>query len=277
MDWLKDKKNLPIVVGLAVFVLLAAGGLVAFETGLVGGTQPEAAITPTASPGMSPGSPGASPGGPGMSGSGIRPGMSSSSLGMPQTGMTSAAPGGSRTAAVVPAVPVAPKMVNPGIGPDPFGIPGGQKVLARQINAALIASSASGSYAAGMPLPLREILPRFDLFTIHPPAPPPIVDGPGNDPGSQNYILTGILNSDGGILAILETGGQSQQVKPGDALPDGGKVLSIQTSSVTLRTPGGTTVNIPLSSGAGVTDQMQNGQNGQDPNAGNFPGQPLGQ
>ena len=259
MDWLKDKKNLPIVVGLAVFVLLAAGGLVAMEMGVFAGKPAEVAAAPPVEA-MSPGSPGMMP--PGSPGMAASPGMASAAS---QRGLSPAA----KTALAVPAVPVAPKLTNPAVGPDPFNIPNGQKTYARQMTAQ--ASTQTGTQS-GVPLPLREILPAFDLFTLHSPEPLPSVAGPGNDTGAANYRLTAILNSEGGILAILETNGQSQQVKPGDGLPDGGKVLSIETSSVTLRTPGGSTVSIPLTSGAGPTDQPQNGQ---DPNAANIPGQPM--
>ena len=271
MDWLKDKKNLPIVVGLAVFVLVVTGLLIAFETGLF---SPAPALTPVASspgmdPGMAPGSrPSIGPGSPTMP----------PSMGRPLEGTRG--PIGMRNpqmASALTKTPVAPKLVNPAIGPDPFSIPGGQKNYARQVNAALVGS------ASGMPPLLRDILPRNDLFTISPPSPPPVVVGPNSDPGSQNYKLTGVMNSDGSILAILETNGQSQTVKPGDSLSDGGKVVSIQDTSVTLRTPSGTSVSIPLSTGAGAPDQFQNGQNEQNNQFGtmqnqqNFPGQQFGQ
>jgi len=273
MDWLKDKKNLPIVVGLAVFVLVVTGLLIAFETGLF---NPAPALTPVASgPGMGPPlAPGSRPSiGPGMPSPGrpLEGSRGPTSMRSPQM------------ASALPKTPMAPKLVNPGIGPDPFSIPGGQKNYARQVNAALVGS------ASGMPPLLRDILPRNDLFTISPPSPPPVVVLPNSDPGSQNYKLTGVLNSDGSVLAILETNGQSQTVKPGDSLSDGGKVVSIQDTSVTLRTPSGTTVSIPLSTGAGAPDQFQNGQNEQNGQNGqngqfgqmqyqqNFPGQQFGQ
>ena len=273
MDWLKDKKNLPIVVGLAVFMLLVAGGLIAFENGLFNGTPAPAPTQAMVAPGAGgpsgqggypAGSPGA-PGGP-------------PNLGRPLEGSRSMnSVRGYQTASALPKTPVAPKLVNPAIGPDPFSIPGGQKIYAKQVNAALVGT------ASGMPPLLRDILPRNDLFTLHAPSPLPSVVEPNSDPGSQNYKLTGVLNSEGSILAILETNGQSQTVKPGDSLSDGGKVVSIQDTSVTLRTPGGSTVSVPLSTGAGAPDQSQNGQNGQngqfgqDPNQQNFPGQPFGQ
>ncbi len=246
MDWLKDKKNLPIVVGVAVFFLLAAGGFIAFETGLIGGAPAPVAEAPQA-----PRTAGGPP--PGLTPAPGRPSPSGPGRGRPGT------PPGVRTASAtpaVPAVPVAPALVNPAVGPDPFSIPGGQVIMAKR-------SSGADASPTGMKLPLRDLLPVYNLFTIHPPAPPPTIDIAGNDPGAQNYRLTGIENSDGGILAILETSGQSQTVKPGDGLPDGGKVLSIQATSVTLRTPGGSTVSVPLTSGAGPVDQS----NGQDPNA----------
>ena len=266
MDWLKDKKNLPKVVGLAVVVLLAAVGLIAFETGLF---TPSPAAVPVASvSGMgSPSGPGSSPP-PGGSGFSVRPREGSRNpIGMQSPQMASALP---KTLA-------APKLINPAIGPDPFNIPGGAKNYAKQVNAALLGSGS------GMPPLLRDILPRVDLYTIPPPSPPPAVVAPNSDPASQIYKLTGVLNSGGSVLAILETNGQSQTVKAGDSLSDGGKVVSIQDTSVTLRTPGGTTVSIPLSAGAGAPDQSQNGQNdqngqfGQMQNQQNFPGQQFGQ
>ncbi len=272
MDWLKDKKNLPIVVGLAVFVLLAAGGLIAFETGLFSGSPAPASVasSPAAGGPIGPGS--YPPGSPGSPASSSYPG-SPSYPGRPPT--DGAASYGGRAASTLPAVSKSPNLINPAKGPDPFSIPGGQKIYQKQVVAALVGT------ATGMPPPLRELLPRYDLFTIHAPPPPAVVVGPNSDPGSQNYKLTGILNSEGSVLAIMETGGQSQTVKPGDSLPDGGKVVSIQESSITLRTPGGSTVTVPLSTGSGSPDQFQNGQNGQngqfgqDPNQPNFPGQPF--
>lgn len=277
MDWLKDKKNLPIVVGLAVFVLVVTGLLIAFETGLF---SPAPASTPIASgPGMgSPLGPGSRP--PIGPGSPTMP----PSMGRPLEGTRGPiSMRNPQMASALTKTTVAPKLVNPAKGPDPFSIPNGQKNYAKQVNAALVGS------ASGMPPLLRDILPRNDLFTISPPSPPPVVVGPNSDPGSQNYKLTGVMNSDGSVLAILETNGQSQPVKPGDSLSDGGKVVSIQDTSITLRTPGGSTVSIPLSTGAGAPEQFQNGQNeqngqngqygqyGQMQNQQNYPGQPFGQ
>jgi hypothetical protein len=270
MDWLKDKKNLPKVVGLAVFVLLAAVGLIAFETGLFS-PRPAAAPAITASGMGQPLMPGSqlsiSPGGP--------------SMGRPLEGNRNPiGMQGSQMASALPKTPLAPKLLNPGVGPDPFSIPGGAKNYAKQVNSALLGNGS------GMPPLLRDILPRIDLYRIPPPSPPPFVVVPSSDPASQIYKLTGVLNSEGSVLAILETNGQSQTVKPGDSLSDGGKVVSIQDTSVTLRTPGGTTVSIPLSTGAGAPDQYQNGQNEQNGQNGqfgqmqyqqNFPGQQFGQ
>ena len=47
MEWLKDKKNLPIVVALAVVVFLVAGGLIALELGAV---QRQRAAAPAVPP-----------------------------------------------------------------------------------------------------------------------------------------------------------------------------------------------------------------------------------
>ena len=50
MEWLKDKKNLPIVVALAVFFFLGAGGLIAWELGLFNGGASVAQAPPSPVP-----------------------------------------------------------------------------------------------------------------------------------------------------------------------------------------------------------------------------------
>ena len=50
MEWLKDKKNLPIVAAMAVFVILIAGGLIAYTLGAFNGSAPVVASNaPTSS------------------------------------------------------------------------------------------------------------------------------------------------------------------------------------------------------------------------------------
>lgn len=231
MEWLKDKKNLPIVVGLAVFVFLAAGGLIAFELGAFSGgsASSTAASAPTPALGGYPG--GAPPGALG---------------GYPGGRFGGASPVPLRPAAVAGAAAAAgakPVAVNPMVGADPFALPGGRKLLA----------GASGLKVADARPPLRETLPPMNLFTLRPPRPE--VSRNYNLPSAANQLLantrvSGIVNAADGIFAVVEVNGTPQTVKPGDALPDGSKVASIQSTGVTLRIPGGGAITVPLSNGS---------------------------
>jgi hypothetical protein len=260
MEWLKDKKNLPIVVALAVFVLLAAGGFIALELGAFSGSS-----APPVASGPPPGIPGGPPSGvPGGPPSGVPGSPSTASIGR-GPGIVPPLPQGSRGRSLAPnaagttvaGTPVAVKksdIVNPLIGPDPFKIPGGAQKVAKD-NAKL----------AGPKLALRDEIGPLNLFTIRPPVPPvpPVLPGTGTATGENpavNYRLSGVVTGSDGINAILEIGGQSQSVKPGDSLPDGTQVQNIQTTSVTLLTASGTVINLPLS--AGTPDPGTDGFNG---------------
>ena len=152
-----------------------------------------------------------------------------------------------------PAAAASAAPVNPLVGPDPFKIPGGAQKLAKTLTAAL-------------PKPaLRDEIAPLNLFTLRPPAPPaaPSIPGTSGANGANlaaNYRLSGVITGSDGINAIVEVGGQSQSVKPGDSLPDGTQVQNIQTTSITLRTVAGAVFSLPLS--AGTPDQGQNNFNG---------------
>ena len=263
MEWLKDKKNLPIVVALGVFVLLAAGGLIAFELGAFSGNTSVAS-----GPSASLPSPGGIPGGPppgGISPGGMPPGFPPGRMpggpgGIPGTPVASAAAGSAAASKKT-------NIVNPAVGPDPFYIPGGQKQLA---------SARAG--LAGLKLPVRDVVGPLNLFQIRPPAPaiPPTILDASNQTAGQNSAflprLSGVITGADGVSAILEIGGQSQSVKAGDSLPDGSKVQNIQSTSVTLLTAGGTVTTLPLS--AGNPDQGPANPYGQPPYGQSPYGQP---
>ena len=124
MEWLKDKKNLPIVIALAAVVLLGALGLIAVELNLFGGGSAPA-TTPTASSGA--GYPGGYPGGLPSSYPGGAPG------GYPGGAPGGYPGGGVRTAARTATAAAAPAektpAVDPRIGADPFALPGSAKAL----------------------------------------------------------------------------------------------------------------------------------------------------
>ena len=266
MEWLKDKKNLRIVIALAAFFALGAGGLIAWELGAFSPSQ--SAAVPVAPTGPEPA--GNVPGGvPAYPGGAPPPGGPSYSS-VPQTRHPLGIPRGTfGAAAASTAVPKKSDIVNPLVGPDPFKIPNGAKKIA-EINKRLI----------GPTPPLRDLVGPLNLFLIRPPAPPPAPSIPelplqanGTDPAA-NYRLSGVITGTDGVSAILEVGGQSQSVKPGDSLPDGSRVQNIQKTSITLQTAGGTVINLPIS--AGNPDQGTNNYNGngQSPYQPGFGGPP---
>ena len=242
MEWLKDKKNLPVVVALAVFFFLGAAGLIAWELGAFSGSSSPVPVA---------GGPvGVPPGGPASSyPPGVPPAPGEGAPGYPGSLPPGAAPGIPRGIPGKPVAAGAPKInantVKPLAVPDPFQIPNGAKKLA-----------AANARLLGPKPPLRDLVGPLNLFQIRPPAPPPAPVVPGletqangqPDPAA-NYRLSGVITGTDGINAILEVGGQSQTVKPGDSLPDGSQVQNIQTNSITLRTAGGAVINLPLSAG----------------------------
>ncbi len=245
MEWLKDKKNLPIVATIAVLFFVIAGGLIAWELGAFSGGS-----APVPVPVAGGGPPGVPPGGPGPGyPPGVPPVPGGSAPGLP----TGAAPGIPRGIPGKSVAAGAPKInantVKPLAVPDPFQIPNGAKKLA-----------AANARLLGPKPPLRDQIGPLNLFQIRPPAPqpPPVIPGleaqvNGQTDPAANYRLSGVITGTDGINAILEVSGQSQTVKPGDSLPDGSKVQNIQTNSITLRTAGGAVINLPLS--AGTPDQ----------------------
>ena len=266
MEWLKNKKNLPIIVALTVVLFVAAGGAIAWELGAFSGssTASSAPLAPSGPPGSIP------------SGSLPPSGMPPRGPGGPPGSMPPGIPRGVAISRPLTAVPITvvkkPTNVNPAVGPDPFKIPDGARKLALR-NALL----------AGPKLPLRQAIGPLNLFQIHPPVPPapPVVVDPNIDvrntvtaDSSSRLRLSGIINGTDGINAIIEVDGQSQSVKPGDTLSTGERVTNIQANSVTLRTAGGAALNLQLS--AGTPDQgntQGNNFNGQAPFQPGFPQQ----
>ena len=247
MDWLKDKKNLPIVAGLAAFVILIAAGFAAYTMGVFNGGGSGTNSVATSAGRYPGGAPGGAPGAVGY------PGGAPAAVGYP--GAPSRVPTAVRQ---VPTRPVAGAVAsakpgatstNPMVGADPFALPNARKTAS---------AAAVLKVAYAMRPSMRDTLPPMDLYTLHAPRPeassnlrPPT----GGDQLPANTRVSGIVNAADGIFAVVEINGDARTVKPGDDLPDGSKVASIQATSVTLHTPTGSTITVPLSNGAPEQNQ----------------------
>lgn len=239
-EWLKDKKNLPIIAIISSVALIGALVLVLFENGTF---APRPVDTPV-SISSGPGAPGASRR---LLGSAAPPpgvvaprlGVSSAGPGVPSGPPVGTAPG--QTAAGVGGVPAPPAPLNAAKGPDPFKVPGYHPFRVSQ--------------AAVDALRVRNSLPPISIQRYPPKdalVPPALKGGPA----AQTFSLTpevsasmrmsGVITSADSVKALLESNGVSTQVQPGDTV-DGGKVLSIQPDGLTLRTADNRLVRVPLS------------------------------
>ena len=269
MDWFKDKKNLPIVVALAVVVFLVAGGLIALELGAFNGSgSAPVAVAPTGA-GYPGGSPAVAPGGYPGGAPGGYPGAAP--VGRPTRAAAKARVAGAGAAGAGATEGAAPRgPVNPMTSADPFALPDAHKTLA---------AAAGLNVPGGLRPSLRDTLPPLDLFTLHPPAPQVAssVSLPnGGDQSLAGTRVSGIVTAADGIFAVLDVNGSSQTVKPGDSLPGGSKVASIQSTGVTLHTPEGNTITVPLSNGPPEQNQPAYGGGFGGYPGGGFGGYPGG-
>ena len=280
MDWLKDKKNTPFVIGGAVVLIVASIAFTLFKMNVF---TPSAA-TPTALPepttvAARPGGPGPGgpPPGPGAGPAAPRPLAPASPAGGPGgpkvaarphpgpggPGKAAAPTGAAALLAAAGVVTVPP--VNPATAKDPFNIanaatPSQKRIIKRSFIKVVT--------NIGNALNLRHVLPQRDIYSyssdqiknivLNPPIPdnglPPVGvpdAGNGNGQGTTLPRVAGILNDDSGVFAIIEANGTdpSQSVKPGDTISGGYRVTSIQSDGITVVSPGGRSINIPVTSG----------------------------
>ncbi len=226
-EWLKDKKNLPIIAGLTIAVLIGAIVLGLFETGVL---PPQPAPTPVAassSPRVLP--PGSIPPPPQVSPGGLTPGAPSHR----------AVPGQSPAAAASAKTPPAP--LNAAKGPDPFKVPGYHPFHVSQ--ASLNASRVRNALPAVF---IQRYPPRDQLVIKTRRGVQPLVPLTLTPEVSSSMRMSGVVTSDNSIKALLERNGVSTQVQPGDTV-DGSKVISIQADGLTLRTSDNRLLRVPLS------------------------------
>lgn len=252
-EWLKDKKNLPIVAAVGALVLVGAIVLILFEMGVLP-PRPAATAIPAANGTPSRLTP--SPLAASQTASAGR------AFGTPLSPSTAArqTPGGvPLVGAKVPAPPL-----NAAKGPDPFKVPGYRPFRLTP-------------FALNL-LRVRNFLPAVSLQK-YPPKDALVPPIKGKRPEfltqttpdvSSTMRMSGVITSDTSIKALLESNGVSTQVQPGDTV-DGGKVLSIQPDGLILRTADSRLVRVPLSGTPTGGNSPYGGGGGGFP-GGQFPG-----
>lgn len=292
-QWLSDKKNQPIIIGLATIIIVLAVGGVLWQTGIIGGSPKETASAAVGGPpvGMVPGGPPVTPGavpptGPGSAGpfggpaatmqSG-RPGspaMKTASTGMPVRPTGPARPGGMTTRMASAGGAAPGGFQSAPVGPvharqDPFRPGFNAKRYAAQAIVPVAAFVATPNIAS------VNQMPGFNSGSPDNQMPRPF-PSMGQDIRTASVALgrvSGIILVNG-AHAIYESAGGATVVQPGDSLPDGqGKVVGIDADTVSVKVRGqDRVVKIPVS--AGQTQGGGNGPPGGYPGAGQ--GYPTG-
>ena len=249
----KGMKNLLVVVGAVIAVAIVAFAVIYFtKPGLIGlGPSDQASSSATPPPAAALAPPPASP-------------------------MPMAHPAKMASAKGAPAAKnKAAKATNTKVAAKPTKQPAKAQAKVAKVNPAMAkkpgavqVASLVGAPATARPDPfvipgVRAIAPPKPSVTSFAPTPvvtnwvPPVVHTPPPPPSPAtaqatlpNDRVAGIMLNNG-VYAIMDADGQSQVVQPGDTLPGGEKVVSIQSDSVTLRTTDNQTVNLPLSAGTG--------------------------
>ena len=241
MEWLKDKKNLPIVAGLGILVLIVALVAVLFETGVIGGSggstttasnltapMPESTTARTNMPmpesgtaGSPQGSAPGSMGRPMMPNSGQPMGApgafpsASGQPGMPGGPGMPGAPGvpGAAAATTTPAatgtVKIASAPVNFKTGPDPFYVadPTATTKVHRYVRP--VRTYAPPVYIASVNTGTSRNTPAT-LSNLN------IALTPQESPTER---VSGVVLTGNGVHAVLEANGQSQDCAAGRQCP----------------------------------------------------------
>jgi hypothetical protein len=228
MNWLQDKKNQPFVITIAIVLLLGAGGLFAWQNGMFtapvpAASAPVAQTVPTTPSVETPAPPPPAP---------------PVKAAAPPTDKAAAKPGAAATAAAAGGDPTA---ILVGTGPDPFHLPGTP------------ATSKLKDQPPPPPTPLPQIpdplLARWHDLPVssgqvanvgHPVITTAMADTSGRR-------MSGVLFGNG-VYALLEANGKTEAVQPGDTV-DGGTVVSIDATSLTLKTDNNKLVTVSLSGG----------------------------
>jgi len=242
------------------------GGPMAARPGI---RQPGVPGTPG---GIVPGNPASRyPGASGMS-NGTMSAKGSPVNGLPgaRGGIGSTLPGGTLPAG---SVKVASKPANVASGPDPFNLPKTYWIK----NGKIRPPKKGGRDFNVPPVIIADIsaLPPIDGGLM------PVKDAtsiPKKVARIQNQPrrMAGVVFADNGVYAVLDTSGNTQMVQPGDRV-NGGKIISIQSDGLTIRTDDNRDIKIPLaSSSPGDTGNQPGGYPGYPGGPGGYPGAPGG-
>lgn len=225
-EWLKDKKNLPIVSAIGAFVLIGAIVLILWEAGIL---PPKPAPTPIPAANGIP---------PGILPRAYPPAQQAAYGGPPGTAAQGTVPGQAAALAAGAKVPAPP--LNVAKGPDPFKVPGYRPFRLSQtvLDALRVRNTLP-------PVFIQQYTPKDALVTKSKGGVQPIATQTAPEV-SSTMRMSGVITSDTSIKALLESNGVSTQVQPGDTV-DGGKVLSIQPDGLILRTSDSRLVRVPLS------------------------------
>jgi hypothetical protein len=240
VSFFKEKKNLPIIIG--VVVVLVVGGAVAglyFAGMLPWSPNAQSAANPPPPP-VTPAptaAPSAAPVAKSKPLGGTAPLAAAAAAKRKQLALAKAAK--ARAAKGIPVVYVAPKDITKGT--DPFKIP-------------------PAAFASVLPPVWHSSAPPVPAIYIA-RYPPPVVSGAGPTVNARPLSIemagtqvlasarvSGVIQTDTGVQAILEDNGQSQAVQPGDEVAEG-KVISIQSDGLTLKLGNGSIVRVPLAAG----------------------------
>lgn len=278
-EWLKDKKNLPIVAGGGVVILILSIVLILWESGAIGGDNAPPVRQIAAYPGEEngsatgrpgyPGAPGAMPGYPGAPGYPGGPGVP----GYPGAPGASPYPGG-------PAGPAVASTATPG-APGAAASSAEQPIRVAKNDPFLVYGKSGTTKGGGGPIPPSKFLPgvfiaKYDTGTDNgPKGGTPLPNVQLTPDISTDMAVSGIIQGGSkGPQAVLQTYSGDQQVSPGQTVP-GGKVISIQTDGLILKTDAGRTVKVPLGSlptqGGGYGGYPGGGYGGGYPGGG-YPG-----
>jgi hypothetical protein len=162
--------------------------------------------------------------------------------------------------------------VNVATGPDPFNLPktywitkGRMPVVAKKERTLAIPSLFIGSIPS---LPS----PTPGETGLGPKGP---LTKPVRTASVGGRRMSGVVFADNGVYAVLDTAGNSQMVQPGDRV-NGGRVISIQSDGLTIRTDDSRDVKIPLASAPPAETQPAYPGGGPGGYPGAYPGAPGG-